>query len=351
MRRIRDIRVDPLDIPLREPFAIAKGAQSTAKNVLVTAVLSDGTRGFGECAPFPAFNGETQAGTLGRLRRARAKLLGRDADRLRPLAEAIDGSGCARAGLEMALLDAWCRARRMPLRLFFGGAQQRVETDVTIPVVGPAQAAVAAARIRRMGVRTLKIKVGTDVSEDAGRVSAAMRAAPRMRLILDGNCGFTPKKALRLLSGLRRRGIRVDLFEQPVAEDDLDGLRSVGRHGRVKVAADESAPSLSALRRLIRARAAQVVNLKLMKCGVFESLEMARAARASGLGLMIGGMLESRLAMTCSAHLAAGVGGFDFIDLDTPLFLARDPMRGLRLRPGGVYDLSRVSSGIGVKPA
>jgi L-alanine-DL-glutamate epimerase-like enolase superfamily enzyme len=343
--------VQRLDIPLHEPFTISKGAQSTARNVLVTAVLSDGTRGFGECAPFPAFNGETQAGALASLRRTRAELLGRDADRLRPLAEAIKGSGCARAGMEMALLDAWCRARRMPLRVFFGGAQDSVRTDVTIPVVGPGQAAAAAARIRRMGVGTLKIKVGTDASEDAARVIAAMRAAPRMRLILDGNSGFAPKEALRLLRALRRRGIRVDLFEQPVAEDDLDGLRSVGLHGRVRVAADESASSLRALQRLIRARAAQVVNLKLMKCGVFESLVMARTARASGLGLMIGGMLESRLAMTCSAHLAAGLGGFAFIDLDTPLFLAKDPMRGPRLRPGGVYDLSRVASGIGVSPA
>jgi L-alanine-DL-glutamate epimerase-like enolase superfamily enzyme len=116
------------------------------------------------------------------------------------------------------------------------------------------------------------------------------------------------------------------------------------------VAADESAGSREAVLRLVRERAAQVVNIKLMKCGLLEAWDIAALARSAGLGLMIGGNIESSLAMTAAAHFAAGLGGFCFVDLDTPLWFSRDPMTGVRLGPGGVYDLSGVKAGIGVRP-
>ena len=94
-----------------------------------------------------------------------------------------------------------------------------------------------------------------------------------------------------------------------------------------------------------------MINLKLMKCGIWEAWESARVARAAGLRLMIGGMIESRLAMGCGAHLASGLGGFEFIDLDTPLWFSRDPMVGPpEIGRGGFYDLSKVRSGIGCRP-
>ena len=85
----------------------------------------------------------------------------------------------------------------------------------------------------------------------------------------------------------------------------------------------------SLLRRIAREGLAQVLNIKLVKSGVADALEIVEVARASGLGLMIGGMVETRIAMGFSAHLAAGLGGFDWIDLDTPLLLAEDPVRAL----------------------
>jgi len=135
-----------------------------------------------------------------------------------------------------------------------------------------------------------------------------------------------------------------------VPKEDLEGMAEVSRKGGVPVAADEAAASPRDVHRLARSRAADVVNIKLMKCGVREALETDRIARAAGLGLMIGGMVESYLAMGCAAHLAAGFGGFNFVDLDTPLWFARNPMRGLKMRHGGLYDLSVVRAGIGVEP-
>jgi L-alanine-DL-glutamate epimerase-like enolase superfamily enzyme len=210
---------------------------------------------------------------------------------------------------------------------------------------------MATRKILRRGVTTIKIKVGKDLEEDEARVRAVFRAGPKARLFIDANQGYRPLEALKLLRRLRSAGIHPVLFEQPVAKDDLDGLEEVGRKGGVPVAADESAASLKDVWNLARRKAASVINIKFMKFGVWEAWAAARAARAAGLGLMMGGMVESRLAMGCGAHFAAGFGGFEFIDLDTPLWFAKDPMRGpLRIGPGGIYDLARVDAGIGVKP-
>jgi L-Ala-D/L-Glu epimerase len=107
----------------------------------------------------------------------------------------------------------------------------------------------------------------------------------------------------------------------------------------VPIAADESARSAADVLRLAREGAAHVINIKLMKAGVTEALRMIAIAQAAGLGLMIGGMVESILAMTFSAHLAAGIGGFSFVDLDTPLFVAEHPFAGGFAQSGGALTL------------
>lgn len=352
MSAISRLKVRKLDAPLREPFEIYGGVQTRVRNVLVEIRLEDGTRGYGECAPFPDFNGETQDSTLRAVRSQAQTLVGRDIGETgaiaSELARRLPRAGAARAGIEMALLDAWSRLRGFPLRVFFGGAENRVETDVTIPIVSATHAQRSARRHARFGIKTLKIKIGRDPDDDLERVSAARAGHPSARIILDANGGYDAAESLRLLRRLKVRGIRPVLFEQPVAKEDLRGLKRVSR--AVFVAADESAASRRDILKIVRLGAAQVVNLKIMKCGIFETLDIARIARSAGLELMVGGLVESRLAMTCSAHLAAGLGAVRFVDLDTPLFFAKDPMRGVPIKRGGVYDLRSVRAGIGITP-
>jgi L-alanine-DL-glutamate epimerase-like enolase superfamily enzyme len=345
----------PFRAELAESFEIAGGAAHVHEGVFVRVRLRDGTAGWGEASPMAAFNGETPAGALSAARRAGRRWLGRDGAawraRLTELEEALPrGAGAARAALGMALLDAWTRRCGLPLRALFGGAQTRVTSDVTVTIVPPEAAERAARRIRALGVRAIKIKVGKDPADDAARVAAVAAVDPRFTLTLDANQGYGPRQSLDLLRRLRARGIRPALFEQPAAADDWDGLARVARLGRVPVAADESVRGRADAWGLARRGAVQVLNVKLMKMGLLEAWDVALIARACGLGLMIGGMIETSLAMGCAAHFAAGLGGFRFVDLDTPLWLRRDPTRGLRLARGGVYDLSRVRAGIGVEP-
>lgn len=353
MPAIVSLRAEPLDIELHEPFGIATGVQQAARNVLVQVALDDGSIGLGEAAPFPAVNGETQDAALGALEALERELNGRDARRWRRIAlelkELTPEVPSARCAVESAIIDALCRSAGVSMWTWFGGAEDCLTTDITITTGSPDAAARAAQNAREQGFHTLKIKVGgAPPAHDAARLEAISKAAPGARWVLDGNASLNVEEALELLDALGAARERVDLFEQPTPARDLDALRNVRERGCVRVAADESARSAADVAELARARAADVVNIKIMKSGVCEALDMIRAARAHELGLMVGGMVESALAMTISACLGAGAGGFSFVDLDTPLFLRDAPLTGGFAQRGPHIDLRELGPGHGV---
>lgn len=350
---IVDLTAEPLDLPLIEPFTIATGTQRAAHNVLVRLRFADGTAGLGECAPFPAVSGETQAGDLAAIAVARPVLLGRDARSWRTiaalLAEILPAAASARCGIEMALLDALSRHYSEPLCVFFGGHAAALHTDITITAGDAAGAAKAARAIAARGFGAIKVKVGAlSPDEDAERIALIHREAPTARLLADANGGYDAGRALQLLRALAAASIRLELFEQPVPREDHDGMVEVARRSTVPICADESARSAADVIALGRSGAARVINIKLMKSGIAEALAMWSVARAAGLQTMIGGMVESVLAMTCSAHFAAGLGGFDYVDLDTPMWIARHPFTGGFTQEGDRLDIRDVGSGHGV---
>ena len=333
MPRLTDLQLRPLDLELNEPFGIAGGSQDVARNLLVELGFDDGTSGIGEAAPFPAVSGETREDAQSALETARDQLLGlelfpwrRSTGSAHEHLGAVPSALCA---FETAFLDALTRHLGISLFAFFGGAEPELMTDITL-TTGSAehteqQAESAAAR----GFRTLKLKVGgAPLRHDMERLQRAAHAAPEASFVLDANASMSSEEAIRMVRALSEPlRERLLLFEQPTAADDLVGLRKM-REAGILVAADESARSIADLERIIDMGAADVVNVKIMKTGLVTALDMAIGARAAGLGLMIGGMVETRLAMSTSACLAGGIGGFSFIDLDTPLFLKADPFRG-----------------------
>ncbi len=350
---IRAIAIEPLNIPLKEPFTIATGSVSEAQNVLITVTLEDGSVGYGESAPFSPSTGETQATALAAAQGCARLLEGKDAAHWRTLSKLMRSvyysQATAIAGMEMALLDALARSYGMPLYVFFGGVGSAVETDLSIPMVTPEHGYELAKEIVARGIRTIKIKVGGDLREDVARVEAIREAAPGIGLTLDANQGYTPAEALLCLEALNDRDIRPLMLEQPVHKDDYEGLRYVTQHTGVPIAADESAYSAANVAHLIAMGAANVINIKLMKCGIVEALDIAAVCRATHTELMIGAMIESRLATAAAAHFVAGLGGFRYIDLDTPMLLAEDPFTGGYEQHEGVYDLSGVKAGLGVE--
>lgn len=349
------VRLDaePLDIPLHEPFVIATGQVNDARNVLVRVTLADGTVGLGESAPFPPSGGETQETALAAVRGMASLVEGHDAASWRPLSESLLASfehqATARAGVEAALLDALTRSWDVPLFQFFGGVASHVETDISIPIVSPARVAELSRMHAESGAATLKLKVGADVADDTDRVLALVEAAPDCDLILDGNQGYTPSEALELLRTLTDENIVPILFEQPVHRHDLEGMRFVAERAGIPVAADESVQTAADALRIARMGAANVVNIKLMKAGIVEALDIAAVCRAAHIDLMIGAMIESRLGIATSAHFAAGLGGFHYIDLDTAMLLSDDPFAGGYSQTGMTFALDASMPGHGVR--
>ncbi|KAH9318410.1 hypothetical protein KI387_020179, partial [Taxus chinensis] len=237
-----------------------------------------------------------------------------------------------RSGMEMAVIDAVAHSLGLPLWKIFGGASRSITTDITIPIVTPAEASELAAKYAQLGFQTLKLKVGKNIAADIQVLKAIRISHPSCSFILDANEGYTASQALEVLQQLYDMGVTPILFEQPVARDDWDGLGHVSKVARevygVSVAADESCRGLLDVQRIVQERLADVINIKLAKVGVLGALEVIELARKEGLKLMIGGMIETRLAMGFAGHLAAGLGCFKFVDLDTPLLLSEDPVIG-----------------------
>ncbi|WP_438480755.1 dipeptide epimerase [Oleiharenicola lentus] len=354
---IRAVEISTLDIPLHTPFGISGGAQAMANNVLVSVTLANGQIGYGEAAPLPPYNGETQADALRTLNNFKPKLIGREVNDWRAFAEEIRAWGGATCGsaqcaIEMAIVDALAKSQGVPLWKFFGGFGTELETDMTVTTGTAAQAAEDARAIRARGIRTIKVKVGgaKGAGHDLERIRAIHAAAPDSPLILDGNAGVSRAHASELVRGIRDAGIKPALLEQWLAKEDLAGARELREESGWAVAADETACSGADVTRIADERAADFVNIKLMKAGLSTALEIVKVAKERNIGLMIGGNVESILAMTVSACLAAGQGGFTFADLDTPWFMSENPFEGGFIATGGNLSVAHLKSGHGVTP-
>lgn len=340
--------------PLNQPFRVASGQHDQLKNILFTVELRNGTKGYGEAAVATHITGETIGQTLKNLngiaRWLKGSAIADYLDISAQLHERLPHNQSAVAAVEMAIFDALTRYLRIPLWRLWTSNPKHLRTDITIVIADLKETKAKVRAFRTQGFRAFKIKIGRDMDMDFKRVEAVCSIAPRAQIILDANQGYTAKETLQFLKRLSKAGIVPDLIEQPVPKADWEGLKQVTRESKVCVCADESASSLADALRIIKEKAAGAINVKLMKTGLVHALEISRFAHAAGVKLMIGGMMESNLAMTASAHLAVGLGYFDFIDLDTPFFIKGEAARNPYLSSQGIYDLSKAKAGIGIVP-
>lgn len=352
--KILSLDAKPWTLPLRAPFKIATRVATEAKNVLIT-LKTEGQTGYGGAAPVGYVTGESIDSVLSSIRSAAPELLGLDLSTTSPNLEAIfaalPDAPSARAGVEMAVLDAWGKTRGVSNWTWFGGKLDRLETDLTIPLVAPDEAAALVRNAAADGFTHFKIKVGSaDGPEaDVARIRAIVAAAPNAGLRIDANQAFDPESAVRFVDRVLGVAPHVELVEQPVAKEDIAGLKFVRDRVAPPIFADEAAQDPESVRRLIEADAVDGVNIKLMKSGIAGALTVIELCREASLRLMIGCMLESRLGLTAALHLAAGTGAIEFIDLDSHLLLAPDPGRwGGFIEDGAQMILDASKPGWGV---
>jgi L-alanine-DL-glutamate epimerase-like enolase superfamily enzyme len=337
---ITEVRCHRLTAGLHTPFVTALRRTSVLETMVVELVDDSGRRGFGEAPQVWRVTGESLAGAEACIRGPLADaVLGRSADDLvdlaRAVADAVVGNHGAKSAVDVALHDLAARRAGVSLPRFLGGTRHRVDTDVTVSAGEPDQlAADAKARVVE-GFEVLKLKVGTDHVADVERVKTVRAAVgDGVRIRVDANQGWTPREAITVIRAWEDAGVGLEFVEQPVASGDLDGLAQVSRAVDTPVMADESVFGLRDLTRVIRDRAADLVNIKLAKCGGLSAARvMTELARAHGVGTIVGSMMEGPIGVGAAASLVAAYGSTRVSDLDAAWWAETSPVVG-----GLVYD-------------
>jgi L-alanine-DL-glutamate epimerase-like enolase superfamily enzyme len=332
---IAAVRTHRLSAPLHTPFVTALRRATAVDTLAVEVVDADGRSGFGEAPQVWQVTGASIAGAQAAVEGVFAPLLrGRDPDDLvaccRLVRHAAAGNEAAKAAVDVALHDLAARRLGVPLVRLLGGSVLRVPTDITLSAGDAASLGVAAKQRTAEGFGVLKVKVGTEAAGDVARVRAVREAVgPATTIRLDANQGWTPREAVRVIRAVEDAGLDVELVEQPVPHWDLDGLAWVSDRVNVPILADESVYGPRDLVAVIRRRAADMVNVKLAKCGGLTAARtLLELAEAHEMGTVVGSMMESGIGVGAAASLAAAYGTTAVSDLDAAWWLAWSPIQG-----------------------
>ncbi|WP_336337824.1 dipeptide epimerase [Haloarcula brevis] len=334
--------VERHDLPLSDPFGISRETSETSEAVVVE-LTHEGTTGIGAVTPSVYY--DERAPSVADALPALLERVDRIGDpwnhqRIeRDLAEFAPARPAARMAVSIAVHDLAARSLDLPLYRQWGLDPDAVPpTTYTVGIDSPERMAEKAERAADDGFGHLKVKLGTD--DDRARLDAVRDAAPDAEVRVDANAAWTADEAIDKAAWLADAG--VTMLEQPVAADDIDGLRRVTGATDIPVAADESCLTAADVPRV--ADACDVVNAKLLKCGGLRpAMRLLDAATAHSLDLMLGCMVESNASIAAAVHLAPLV---DYLDLDGALLLESDPYAGVSL-DGDVFDLRTVAAGTG----
>ena len=320
--RITKVEVYKVTLRYREVFRIALGASSRTTNLIVKIYTDEGMMGIGESCPSRRITHDSIETNLEALELLAPKLIGVDPTRIEyihKLFRKVYGNPSIKAALDMAMHDIIGKAAGLPVYKLLGGFRSEIVTDITIGIKSPKEMAKAAVNLVEKGFRTLKLKVGVDPDEDVERIKAVRDSVGGdIAIRIDANQGWSVREAIDVLNKVYRYDIQ--LCEQPVKYNDLEGMARVKERSPIPIMADESVHDAKDAIKLVKLNAADVVNIKLMKCGgLHEAIKIASICESAGISNMIGCMGESRIAITASVHLAMALENIIYCDLDSDL--------------------------------
>jgi L-Ala-D/L-Glu epimerase len=355
---IAAIDVIPVRLPLREPFVIAYATAYDTPSILVRLRTADGAEGWGEATPDQHVTGETWSSTAALILNDLAPaLIGHDArDRdaaMRLLDAQVDHAPAAKAAFDIALHDLVSTALGVPLWVLLGGrSKPHLEISRVVSIGTPEEMAAAAERHVAAGFDTVKLKVGDPANSmlDVRRVLAVREAVGSdISIKIDVNQGWrTPGVAIAAIRGMLPANPRY--IEQPVAMWDIEGLADVRRMTGAPIMIDEGVHGPREMQRVVALRAADLVNIKLMKTGgIASALRTNAIAETAGIVAQVGTMVESSIASAAGLHTALALANVETVEMGGPLMLLDDigdlgkcydpPRITLTGRPGLGVDL------------
>ena len=353
--KITEVRLGKISVPLRVPFKTALRTVNSVEDVIVEIHTDTGAVGYGEAPPTGAITGDTTGAIVGAIQDHIAKsILGRDVDDfedvLQTVQKCVVKNTSAKAAVDMALWDLYGQLYKIPVYKLMGGARKGIVTDITISVNAPEEMARDAINAIERGYDCLKVKVGANPALDVARLAAVRKAVGNDVCIrIDANQAWQPKEAVRILNQMQEQGLSIEFVEQPVKAHDFEGLKYVTERSYVPVLADESVFSPEDALKIMQMGAADLVNIKLMKCGgLYNALKIASAAEVYGVECMIGCMLEAKISVNAAVELACANKIITKIDLDGPVLCSEDPILG-----GAVFNEKDITvsdePGLGIK--
>jgi L-Ala-D/L-Glu epimerase len=334
--KITDIRFAMLRVPLKTPFKTALRTVDKVEDIIVTVHTDTGHVGYGEAPATAVITGDTHGSIIEAIQKFIApRLMGKDISNLNHITQliqdALEKNSSAKAAVEIAIYDLFGQLYDAPLYKMLGGGDPVVTTDITISVDYIEKMVTDSVNAVERGFESLKIKVGKDIGVDIERIKAIHAAVENRALLrLDANQGWTAKQAVYALQTLEDAGVRLELVEQPVKAHDLEGLKYVTERVHTPIMADESVFGPTQVIELIRMRAADIINIKLMKTGgISNAIRIADIAGMYQVECMIGCMLESSISVAAAVHVAvAKAGVITKVDLDGPSLCAFNPVDG-----------------------
>lgn len=354
--KITKIQFGMLRVPLKTPFKTALRTVEAVEDVVVIVSTDSGEVGYGEAPATAVITGDTHGSIIEAINKfITPRLIGEDIANLNRITELIQSSlernFSAKAAVEIAIYDLFGQLYGAPLYKMLGGGVPVITTDITISVdYIDKMVADSIAAVDR-GFESLKIKVGKDIGVDIERVKAIYAAVQgRALLRLDANQGWTAKQAVYAMHTLEDAGVHLELLEQPVKAQDIDGLKYVTDRVHTPVMADESVFGPAQVVDLIKMRAADIINIKLMKTGgISNAIRIADIAGLYGVECMIGCMIESSISVAAAVHLAVAKSSvITKVDLDGPSLCAFNPVDG-----GVIFNESEISitdaPGLGIR--
>ena len=334
--KITQIRFGMLRVPLKTPFKTALRTVEAIEDIIVCVHTDTGHIGYGEAPATAVITGDTHGSMIEAIRKFIApRLIGQEIANLNHITQliqtALEKNTSAKAAVEIAVYDLFGQLYGVPLYKMLGGGDPVITTDITISVDYIEKMVADSLSAVDRGFESLKIKVGKDIGVDIERVKAIYAAVEgRALLRLDANQGWTAKQAVHAINMLEDAGVGLELVEQPVKAQDLDGMKYVTERVHTPIMADESVFGPKEVIDLIRMRAADIINIKLMKTGgLSNAIRIADIAALYEVECMIGCMLESSISVAAAVHLAvAKSNAITKVDLDGPSLSAFNPVDG-----------------------
>ncbi len=353
---IEQFDVLPCNMPQEDPeWRFSIHANRISRGWLVRLTSDTGVVGYGY-ASATRHMGASAEGLKGALEAFADIVIGNDPFNIEAILAALDkeltGINQAKAAIDCALHEVIARSLELPLyRLFGGKMRDHVPVMRVLSIKSAGDMAGRARDLLESGYKFIKIKVDGNVNEDLDRVRAVReQVGPDIRLIIDANQAYTPKDAILMAGRVAELG--VEIFEQPVAADDHDGLKLVTDNTPITIEADESAGSLREVMVLVTGRIVDAVSLKVPKLGgLRNALAAARICEAGRVRCRFGAHVGPRLMSAQAMHLAVGLTGLDFAcEFGEFMRLSNDPTEGIDNIDGKIGLPPGPGSGASLKP-